>query len=423
MKGTFLKKLFCLSCCMALGLSAVPISAEQNPDSRSSVIDPSQTGTVVIDYQDTIDGNDPVTDAEFTFYKIADLNMQITAEDAADLPQKLADENATAVPGSGTKTDTGVNAATATDTDSAADTDAKTETEAVSSSSVTDTRPEEEAEKPSASGSDTVTSVGNQYISIIPDLVIDQNTDTKAIAGKVQAYYKDHPEIGPSYTGKTGEDGKLAISGMELGVYLGMETSPAPEHYASTPFLFQLPYSDGEDIDRTFWNYELKVEPKSLPAGDIVISKQVSGSAGDTNQKFNFVVTFKTTDADLSVPYKISNGTKGTIKTGDKIQLKSGEIATITMIPCGSDYKVTEVEANQDGYKTTSEGASGRIVRKVPAEVKFVNRKDKQPTPTVHKTGGTPTGDTLPILYMILAAASVCVIGIVLFFTRRRKKK
>ena len=210
---------------------------------------------------------------------------------------------------------------------------------------------------------------------------------------------------------------------MEPGVYLGMETSPAPEHFASAPFLFQLPYSDGEDVDRTFWNYELKVEPKSLPTGDIVISKHVTGSAGDTNQRFRFVVTFKTTDADLSVPYKISNGTKGTIKTGDKIQLKSGEVAIITMIPCGSDYKVTEVEANQDGYKTTSEGASGCIVRKVPAEVKFVNRKDKQPTPTVHKTGGTPTGDTLPILYMIQAAASVCVIGIILFVTRRRKKK
>lgn len=423
MKGTFLKKLFCLSCCAALGLSAVPVGAAENPDSRSPVIDPSQTGTVVIDYQDTVDGNDPVTDAEFTFYKIADLNMQITAEDAADLPQKLADENATAVPGSGTKTDTGVNAATATDTDSEADTDAKTETEAVSSESATDNSPEEGAEKPSADEPDTVTSVGNQYVSIIPDLVIDQTTDAKTIEAKVQAYYKDHPEIGPSYTGKTGEDGKLTISGMELGVYLGMETSPAPEHYASAPFLFQLPYSDGEDIDSTFWNYELKVEPKSLPAGDIVISKQVTGSAGDTNQKFNFVVEFKTTDASLAVPYEISNGTKGTIKTGDKIQLKSGEIATITMIPCGSDYKVTEVEANQDGYKTTSEGTSGRIMRKSPAQVKFVNHKDNPPTPTPpNKTGKTQTSDNPPVLYGILAAVSLCMIGIVLF-SRRRKKK
>ncbi len=423
MKEIFLKKLFCLSCCAALGLSAVPVGAAENPDTRSSVIDPAQTGTVVIDYQDTVDGNDPVTDAEFTFYKIADLNMQITAEDAEDLPQKLAEENATAVPESGTKTDTGVNAATATDTDSAADTDAKTETEAVSSESATDNSPEEEAEKPSADEPDTVTSVGNQYVSIIPDLVIDQTTDAKTIAAKIQAYYKDHPEIGPSYTGKTGEDGKLTISGMELGVYLGMETSPAPEHYASAPFLFQLPYSDGEDIDSTFWNYELKVEPKSLPAGDIVISKQVTGSAGDTNQKFNFVVEFKTTDASLAVPYEISNGTKGTIKTGDKIQLKSGEIATITMIPCGSDYKVTEVEANKEGYKTTAEGTSGRIVRKDPAKVQFVNHKDKQPTPTPpNQTGKVQTSDNPPVLYGILAAVSLCMIGIVLF-SRRRKKK
>ncbi|MGN8739534.1 DUF7601 domain-containing protein [Bilifractor sp. HCP3S3_D3] len=411
MKGTFLKKLFCLSCCVALGLSAVPVGAAENPDTRSSVIDPAQTGTVVIDYQDTLDGNDPVTDAEFTFYKIADLNMQITAEDASDLSKASASKDTDAVSGSKTDADPTLNASESL------------ESEAVSSSSVTDDSSEDQAEKPSADEPDTVTSVGNQYVSIIPDLTIDQNTDAKEIAAKVQAYYKDHPEIGPSYTGKTGEDGKLAISGMALGVYLGMETSPASEHYASTPFLFQLPYSDGEEIDRTFWNYELKVEPKALPAGDIVISKQVTGTAGDTNQKFNFVVEFKTTDASLAVPYEISNGTKGTIKTGDKIQLKSGEVATITMIPCGSDYKVTEVEANKNGYKTTAEGTSGRIVRKTPAKVKFVNSKDKPPKHTDDKSGGTPTGDTLPILYMILAAASVCIIGIVLFVTRRRKKK
>lgn len=411
MKGTFLKKLFCLSCCAALGLSAVPVGAAENPDSRSSVIDPAQTGTVVIDYQDTVDGNDPVTDAEFTFYKIADLNMQITAEDAADLSKAAASKDTDAVSGSKTDADPTLNASESL------------ESEAVSSSSMTDGSSEDQAEKPSADEPDTVTSVGNQYVSIIPDLTIDQNTDAKEIAAKVQAYYKDHPEIGPCYTGKTGEDGKLAISGMALGVYLGMETSPAPEHYASAPFLFQLPFSDGEGTGRTFWNYELKVEPKALPAGEIVVSKQVTGSAGDTKQAFHFKVEFKTTDHDLTVPYQISNGTKGTIQTGDTISLKSGEIATITMIPCGSDYKVTEVEANQDGYKTTSEGTSGRIMRKSPAQVKFVNHKDNPPTPTPpNKTGKTQTSDNPPVLYGILAAVSLCMIGIVLF-SRRRKKK
>ena len=67
MKRTFLKQLFCLSCCAALCLTAVSVFAAENPDSLSSVIDPEQSGTVIIDYQDTVDGNDPVVDAEFTF--------------------------------------------------------------------------------------------------------------------------------------------------------------------------------------------------------------------------------------------------------------------------------------------------------------------------------------------------------------------
>lgn len=373
MKRTFLKQLFCLSCCAALCLTAVSVFAAENPDSLSSVIDPEQSGTVIIDYQDTVDGNDPVVDAEFTFYKIADLNMEITAGDDANLHRAS----------------------------------------------------EEEA---------TVTSVGNQYVSIIPDLVINPDTDAKTIAPKVQSYYKDHPETDPSYTGKTGKNGKLVMNGMELGVYLGMETSPAKEHYASTPFLFQLPFTDSDGGDRTFWNYELTVEPKSMPAGDIMISKEVTGTAGDTSQKFHFKVEFRTTDDSLSVPYEISDGTKGTIRTGDKIELKSGEVATITMLPCGSDYKVTEVEANQDGYKTTATGTSGRIVRKNQVRVTFVNHKDKPNDKPKDKpndkpedkppkpTGHTQTGDNLPVWDILLAAASVFVIGIGLTTYRRKKK-
>ena len=134
MKRTFLKRLFCLSCCAALGLTAVSVFAADNPDSLSSVIDPEQSGTVIMDYQDTVDGNDPVVDAEFTFYKIADLNTQITEENPGRLPEDSANKNA------------GVG---------------------------------------SGSDPDTVTSVGNQYVSVIPDLVVNPDTDARAIAERV----------------------------------------------------------------------------------------------------------------------------------------------------------------------------------------------------------------------------------------------
>ncbi len=368
MKRTFLKQLFCLSCCAVLALSASSVFAAENPDSPSSVIHPEQTGTVIIDYQDTVDSRDPIVDAGFTFYKIADFSMQITAGEASDLSTDNGQKN--------------------TDMDSGFETD-------------------------------TLPSAGNQYVPVIPDLTIDQNTEAADIAEKVQTYYKEHPETAESYTGKTGSDGKLAITGMALGVYLGIETSPAKEHYASAPFLFQLPYSDGEGTERTFWNYKLTVEPKSLPAGSLAVSKQVTGTAGDTTQTFHFKIEFKTADESLSVPYEISGGKKGSIRSGETIPLKSGETVTIAMIPCGSDYKVTEIEADQNGYKTTAAGTSGHIIRKSQTQVKFVNHKDKTPK----TTEGPQTGDNLPIEYAALAAVSVCIIGTALLISHRRKKK
>lgn len=415
MKRTFLKQLFCLSCCAVIGLSASPVFAAEASDSPSSVINPERTGTIVIDYQDMVDGNDPITNAEFTFYKVADLNMQITAGEAADLSKPSVDENAGISSGTETKTGSDTESVSVAGSASVSTSDTGSGEETANAAD-----PGTDTSSVSESSADTVTSVGNQYVPVIPGLTIDQNTDAKDIAEKVQTYYKEHPETAVSYTGKTGSDGKLAITGMQLGVYLGMETSPAREHYASTPFLFQLPYSDGEGVERTFWNYELTVEPKALPAGDLIVSKQVKGTAGDTSKEFHFKVEFKTTDDSLAVPYEISNGKKGTIRTGETIPLKSGEIATITMIPCGSNYEVTEAESNQDGYKTTTTGTSGHITRKTQAKAAFVNSRDKVPTPTQTPT---PTGDNLPILYAVLAVVSVCVIGIVLFISHRRKKK
>ena len=92
------------------------------------------------------------------------------------------------------------------------------------------------------------------------------------------------------------------------------------------------------------------------------------------------------------------------------------------------------MEANQDGYKTTATGTSGRIVRKNQVRVTFVNHKDKPNDKPKDKpndkpedkppkpTGHTQTGDNLPVWDILLASASVFVIGIGLTTYRRKKK-
>ena len=139
------------------------------------------------------------------------------------------------------------------------------------------------------------------------------------------------------YTGTTGKDGTATVPDMDLGAYLAVETKPAAEHFASTPFLFMLPYTTGG----TTWTYGVSAQPKPLPAGDLVLKKTVTGTAGDTKKDFTFVVTFS---KDGTYHYTKSDGTKGTVKSGGSVKLKSGETATIR-----------DADPEQDGLSDTED--------------------------------------------------------------------
>ena len=238
------------------------------------------------------------------------------------------------------------------------------------------------------------------------------------------------------YTGTTGKDGTATVPDMDLGAYLAVETKPAAEHFASTPFLFMLPYTTGG----TTWTYGVSAQPKPLPAGDLVLKKTVTGTAGDTKKDFTFVVTFS---KDGTYHYTKSDGTKGTVKSGGSVKLKSGETATIDTIPVGTTYTVKESEANADGYKTTVTGETGTIKRTVKAEADFTNHKDATPTPnktvspTPKTTTSTPTtpsdrtrgqrsltsvktGDAMK-LGLALAVAALAAICLGVYAVRKKK--
>lgn len=104
----------------------------------------------------------------------------------------------------------------------------------------------------------------------------------------------------------------------------------------------------------------------TLPTGNLTVSKTVDGNAGDKQKDFHFTVEL--TNDTVS-------GTFGNMTFANGVAtftLKHGESKTATGLPL-TDYTVTEAEANQDGYTTTSQGETGTIAQDAKAE--FTNTK------------------------------------------------
>ena len=122
-------------------------------------------------------------------------------------------------------------------------------------------------------------------------------------------------------------------------------------------------------------------------SGNLTVSKTVTGNAGDTSKEFHFTVKMDT----------LINGTYGDMSFTDGtalLTLKHNEKRTATGLPADVHYEVTEAEANQNGYTTTAENASGIIVKDTTVVASFTNNKNSNPSggqPTDKPTGTTST--------------------------------
>lgn len=104
--------------------------------------------------------------------------------------------------------------------------------------------------------------------------------------------------------------------------------------------------------------------------GSLTVSKVVAGNAGSQTADFHFTVTL----SDVSI-----SGSYGDMTFADgaaTFTLKHNEQKTASGLPAGITYTVTESEANQDGYTTTVNGASGSIRKNQTATAAFVNTKN-----------------------------------------------
>ena len=235
-----------------------------------------------------------------------------------------------------------------------------------------------------------------QYISMIPSVDTFDDIHAEDILDIVKEAYESGSVEG-GYTAKavTTAEGMLNFQGLEHGLFLLEESKPAIEHFATIPTFVALPHMND---NFTEWVYNITVEPKPLPGGDLIIEKTVQGDNGEVNRDFHFIVTFK--DYDEPLHYKKSDGTEGTLKSGDTVALKHKESIIIDTIPVGTEYTVKEVEANQDGYTTTVDGSTGNIRRTVQSRAQFVNYKKKP----------IDTGDS----YMFFISAGICMLSLLL---------
>ncbi len=134
---------------------------------------------------------------------------------------------------------------------------------------------------------------------------------------------------------------------------------------------------------------------KAPRTGSLTISKTVSGDApeGDT---FDFTVELEQANGTAlsgSYPYVAPDGTSKTISNGDTLTLADGQSVTITGLPIGSRYTVTE--AVPESYTVDENPKVGIITASQTEEADFTNTyRDSQPSKTVDKPIAS-SGDTL----------------------------
>lgn len=125
---------------------------------------------------------------------------------------------------------------------------------------------------------------------------------------------------------------------------------------------------------------------EELDMGTLTVLKMVTGM-GNTQRKFTFTVTLLDEDGkELTGEYPYLGSVSGKFESGDKVELKHHESITITELPAGTRYKVTEEEANENGYVTSVEGETGTLVHDGEAWAVYTNYRE---TPEPPEQSGT----------------------------------
>ena len=219
-------------------------------------------------------------------------------------------------------------------------------------------------------------------------------SDGKPLAGEYQFYGTD--KAGTLKNGDTfplHHDESITILGLPEGTrFEVVEETPGGWHVFPKSGTVGGAIADGQTSSAQFRNRKTPLPD----VGSLTISKTVTGG-GDRAKEFTFTVTLKDkAGAELTGSFSYDGAKEGTISSGGTITLRHGQSVTITGLPVGTQYTVTEAKA--DGYTTTSSGETGTIPNGSSADAAFSNYiEPEKPAPgtgslTIRKTV-TGSGD------------------------------
>lgn len=117
----------------------------------------------------------------------------------------------------------------------------------------------------------------------------------------------------------------------------------------------------------------IKVKAGSLSVTKAVVVDGDQGTVIDTEKEFEFTIGLKDASGEpLEGAYALDvAGVVGTIENGQTLKLKHGQTATISGLPEGAQYTLTETKA--DGYTVSAKGDTGTIKADETVEASFTN--------------------------------------------------
>ena len=196
----------------------------------------------------------------------------------------------------------------------------------------------------------------------------------------------------------------ITFTGLPAGTtYTVTETEDGQDGYTTTKSKDTGTITTGNTVEAAFTNTK-NTTPQTPTTGSLTVSKTVTGNAGNQSKEWHFTVTLKDGNDALTGEYSyIGTGTvtggengKVTVGTGGTVSLKltHNQSITFTDLPVGTTYTVTETEANQGGYSTSSSDETGTIEKDQTKTAAFTNEKNTTPPPTT-MTGSLTVSKTV----------------------------
>ncbi len=192
-----------------------------------------------------------------------------------------------------------------------------------------------------------------------------QGSADNALEGaQFQLSVADQDETWTSKVVTSDADGKVEFTNIPSGHNYTLKEIVAPKGYIPVEPI-DVTVSYGTVSAKTAEGGDLNggVLINNANTGSLAISKTVTADTGLTapEKEFTFTVNFNGEDTLSGNFTYTQNGEKKAVQDGGTITLKANESVTITGIPVGTAYTVTETDI-PDGFTVQAESYSGKIV-------------------------------------------------------------